>query len=346
MNESSSYIVGGYVRDTLLGLNSKDKDYVVVCASIADMEQRFEQRVGADFPVWLDKSGNEWALARKERSIGNGYNDFEVETHEVTLEEDLSRRDFTINALAVDVSDTNNVTSSSIIDFYGGLADLNARVLRHVSIAFKEDPVRILRGARFLARYASLGFTMAPETVELCREMVSDGMLDSVTPERIWTETKKALLEYHSEVYFDFLIDIGFIENISTAARENLRYANMIDYNSSDLVAIKWASIAHQHIPEFKPTKRYIKVARIARLIRNTDINDPIDMYHLMNSIKAWNPTDPVIALGLVASGDPIKSLKIHRLSELAKNIVVDCEPGPEYGAELARLRKEVITND
>lgn len=156
------YLVGGAVRDQLLGLPIQERDWVVVGATIQDMLQQGFRQVGKDFPVFLHpKTGEEYALARLERKTGAGYTGFAFDTSaQITLEDDLQRRDLTINAMA-------QTTTGEIIDPYHGQADLKARLLRHVSIAFVEDPVRILRVARFAARYATLGFTIAPETLVL-----------------------------------------------------------------------------------------------------------------------------------------------------------------------------------
>ncbi|MBU8977430.1 multifunctional CCA addition/repair protein [Lysobacter sp. MMG2] len=182
------YLVGGAVRDRLLGLPAGDRDWVVVGETQDSMEAAGFRAVGRDFPVFLDPdTGEEHALARTERKSGRGYRGFVVDADpSVTLEEDLQRRDFTINAIAQD-------EDGALVDPYGGARDLQARVLRHVGPAFAEDPLRVLRAARFMARFASLGFTVAPETMALMREMVRSGELSELTPERVWQETRRAL---------------------------------------------------------------------------------------------------------------------------------------------------------
>lgn len=187
------YEVGGCVRDRLLGLEPKDVDYVVVGATPDQMIERGFQQVGASFPVFLHPAtGSEYALARTERKTAVGYNGFITDHNpSVTLEDDLRRRDLTINSMAYD-QDTNTV-----IDPYGGRADLQAGILRHTSEAFAEDPVRVLRTARFAARY---GFTIADETLELMDRVVPE--LDFVPAERIWTEMEKGLMEAHPEKMF------------------------------------------------------------------------------------------------------------------------------------------------
>jgi tRNA nucleotidyltransferase (CCA-adding enzyme) len=183
------YLVGGAVRDALLGQAPGDRDWVVVGASQEQMEAQGYKPVGRDFPVFLHpKTGEEHALARTERKSGRGYRGFVVDADpSVTLEEDLQRRDFTINAIARDE------TSGELVDPWGGLRDIEQRVLRHVGPAFSEDPLRVLRAARFMARFAPLGFTLAPETAALMRQMANSGELDTLVPERVWQELRKVL---------------------------------------------------------------------------------------------------------------------------------------------------------
>ena len=182
------YAVGGAVRDRLLGLPVQDRDFVVVGASPEEMTRLGFRPVGKDFPVFLHPvTGEEYALARTERKTARGYKGFQVyASPEVTLEEDLRRRDLTINAMAEDAE-------GRIVDPYGGQGDLEARWLRHVSPAFAEDPVRILRVARFAARFPD--FSVAPETLGLMREMVADGEVDALVPERVWQEVSRGLME-------------------------------------------------------------------------------------------------------------------------------------------------------
>jgi len=185
-----TYLVGGAVRDRLLGLPVKDRDYVVVGATPQALRDRGFRAVGKDFPVFLHpQTHEEYALARTERKTGRGYHAFEFDTApHVTLEEDLRRRDLTINAIAED-------DDGALVDPFHGAADLQDKILRHVSPAFAEDPVRVLRVARFAARYASRGFRIADETLELMRHMVADGEVDHLVPERVWAELRKALAE-------------------------------------------------------------------------------------------------------------------------------------------------------
>lgn len=196
------YLVGGAVRDELLGLPIKEKDWVVVGTTVNQMLDLGFRPVGKDFPVFLHPETNEeYALARTERKVGPGYAGFTFNVSAaVTLEEDLARRDLTINAMA-------KALSGEVIDPYGGKADLTRKILRHVSDAFVEDPVRILRVGRFLARYLSMGFVVAPETNQLMKNMVEAGEVDALVAERVWKELERALSEKHPEAFFQVLAD-------------------------------------------------------------------------------------------------------------------------------------------
>ncbi len=204
-----SYLVGGAVRDKLLGRHVADRDYVVVGTTPADMLAAGFKPVGKDFPVFLHPdTAEEYALARTERKTGAGYHGFAfIADSSVTLEADLARRDLTINAMAED-------QHGALVDPYGGLRDLHARVLRHVSPAFAEDPVRVLRVARFLARYAPLGFQIADETLQLMRDMVTSGEVDHLVPERVWAETRKALSEPRPSAFLQSLRACGALERL------------------------------------------------------------------------------------------------------------------------------------
>jgi tRNA nucleotidyltransferase (CCA-adding enzyme) len=198
------YLVGGAVRDRLLGRAVSERDWVVVGATPEELERAGYIPVGRDFPVFLHPTTKEeHALARLERKVAPGYRGFTTQfSPDVSLEDDLRRRDLTINAMAEDAG-------GAIIDPYGGRRDLEARLLRHVSPAFAEDPVRILRVARFAARYAPLGFRVADETMDLMRRMVADGEVASLVAERVWTETEKALGEPAPDVFIETLRACG-----------------------------------------------------------------------------------------------------------------------------------------
>ena len=204
------YLVGGAVRDRLLGLPVGEKDWVVVGATPADLAAQGYTPVGKDFPVFLHPATKEeYALARLERKVGPGYHGFTTAfSPDVTLVEDLKRRDLTINAMAQPADAAGN-PRGGLIDPYGGHSDLEARLLRHVSEAFVEDPLRVLRVARFAARLAPLGFRIAQETRALMAHIVASGEMTHLTPERVWRETERALNTPRPEVYFQVLHDCG-----------------------------------------------------------------------------------------------------------------------------------------
>ena len=198
------YLVGGAVRDKLLNRPVTDHDHVVVGARPEDMLEQGFRPVGKDFPVFLHpRTNEEYALARTERKTGHGYHGFAFQADpSVTLEEDLARRDLTINAIA-------EGEDGQLVDPFHGVRDLEERLLRHVSPAFVEDPVRLLRVARFAARFAPLGFTVAPETMALMQQMVRDGEIDHLVPERVWQETRKALGEAQPSAFLQVLRESG-----------------------------------------------------------------------------------------------------------------------------------------
>ncbi|MDP2025374.1 multifunctional CCA addition/repair protein [Sulfuriferula sp.] len=201
------YTVGGAVRDALLGLPVKDRDHVVVGATPEQMVALGYQPVGKDFPVFLHPETHaEYALARTERKTARGYKGFSVyAAPEVTLDQDLARRDLTINAIA-------QTDTGELVDPYGGVTDLEARVMRHVSEAFVEDPVRILRVARFMARFGD--FSIAPETLQLMRDMVANGEIDHLVPERVWQELARGLMEVQPSRMFETLRACGALARI------------------------------------------------------------------------------------------------------------------------------------
>jgi tRNA nucleotidyltransferase (CCA-adding enzyme) len=205
-----TYLVGGAVRDKLLNLPAKEQDWVVVGGTPEALLAQGFQAVGKDFPVFLHPDTHEeYALARTERKTGTGYYGFDTRfSPDVTLEQDLLRRDLTINAIAEDVG------TGTLIDPYGGRKDLEAKLLRHVSPAFVEDPLRVLRVARFAARFASMGFSVAKETMVLMHEISGSGELSTLTPERVWRETQLALCSDAPQVYLQVLRECGALKII------------------------------------------------------------------------------------------------------------------------------------
>ena len=252
------YIVGGAVRDRLLGRPVSDRDWVVVGATPEAMLERGFRQVGADFPVFLHpESGEEYALARTERKQGRGYHGFAVHAApDVTLEQDLERRDLTINAMAMN-------EDGRLVDPFGGKDDLTARRLRHVGPAFIEDPLRVLRVARFAAQLAEHGFTLAEETRTLMRRMSENGELADLTAERVWTETAKALSTAQPARYFEVLREVGALAAVFPEVDALFGVPQPAEYHPevdsgihtllvlaaaaelSDSVAVRFAAVCH-----------------------------------------------------------------------------------------------------
>ncbi len=236
------YLVGGAVRDQLLGMPVKERDWVVVGATVEDMLKLGYRQVGKEFPVFLHpKTGEEYALARIEHKVEAGYTGFDFNASpEVTLKEDLRRRDLTINAMAMS-------EEGELIDPYHGKQDLENKILRHVSPAFVEDPVRILRVGRFLARYADRGFTVAAATNIFMQQMVNMGEVDALVPERVWKELERALREPHPEKFFEVLADCQALPRLfpsiemDSAALRTLKAAVTV----SDQSLIRFAALMY-----------------------------------------------------------------------------------------------------
>ena len=287
------YLVGGAVRDYVLAREVTEHDYVVVGATPEQMLELGFSQVGADFPVFLHpKTHDEYALARTERKSGNGYLGFNVHADTtVTLEEDLIRRDLTINAMAIQVNGLfdcgfkqGKFDARDIIDPYGGLADIQQKKLRHVSAAFAEDPVRVLRLARFASRYAPLGFTVDESTTKLTSQMKAAGELSHLVAERVWAETSKALTQAWSDIYFDTLFQLNVLDVIMPklyqASIDNpsqwqlmLSALRMAGEQQADNV-MKFALIAtcfksHQH--HNNPTTEYLEFCQGLKVPKNTE---------------------------------------------------------------------------
>lgn len=204
-----TYLVGGAVRDQIMGFEIKDRDWVVVGSTAQKMLDLGFKQVGKNFPVFLHPSnGEEYALARAERKTSKGYHGFEFDSHsEITLEQDLQRRDLTMNAVAMD-------SQGNLIDPFGGQQDIKKKLIRHVSDAFKEDPVRVLRVARFAARYAGKGYRIAEDTQAMMADMVDNGEVDALVAERVWQEMHACLQEKHCAVFFKALRNCGALAKI------------------------------------------------------------------------------------------------------------------------------------
>lgn len=306
------YLVGGAVRDKLLGLPVKERDWVVVGATVADMLKQGFKQVGKEFPVFLHpKTGEEYALARMERKVEAGYKGFAFDASPlVTLEEDLLRRDLTINAMAEDQDGT-------IIDPYGGQKDLEQRVLRHVSLAFTEDPVRILRVGRLLARYASLGFKIAPETITLMQQMTAAGEVDALVAERVWKELERALAEKNPEQFFTALAAAGALPKLFPAVSldgPGMQALNRATALSTD-TAVRLAALLHafpdpkisinQLATRYRLPNAYLELAKLTA-------------YHHQTALKAQQLTsEPLLSL--------FSALDIYRRDDRFQQFLLAC---------------------
>ncbi|WP_201525902.1 tRNA nucleotidyltransferase [Psychrobacter frigidicola] len=261
------YLVGGAVRDELLGRPIKDKDFVVVGTTVADMLAAGFHQVGADFPVFLHPTNQqEYALARTERKLGHGYQGFSVHASpDVTLQEDLQRRDLTVNAMAIEVTDLADDTpiTGEVIDYYGGLDDIKSKTLRHVSSAFSEDPLRVLRVARFYGRYYDLGFSIADETLVLMRQLVASGELTHLSAERVWQESSRAMMQTSPQVYWEQLFSIGALAALYPYLSSTWQHRTVQDMILSSLrfagqmqLAIhqRWALLMASFLLDLNPT--------------------------------------------------------------------------------------------
>ena len=287
------YLVGGAVRDYVLAREVTEHDYVVVGATPEQMLELGFSQVGADFPVFLHpKTHDEYALARTERKSGNGYLGFNVHADTtVTLEEDLVRRDLTINAMAIEVNGLfdsgfkrGKFDARDIIDPYGGLADINQKKLRHVSAAFTEDPVRVLRLARFASRYAPLGFTVDESTAKLTSQIKAAGELNHLVAERVWSETSKALTQAWSDIYFETLYQLNVLDVIMPklyqASNDNpsqwqlmLSSLRMAGEQQADNV-MKFALVAtcfKSHQQHNNPTTEYLEFCQGLKVPKNAE---------------------------------------------------------------------------
>ncbi len=268
------YLVGGAVRDELLGYPTEEYDYVVVGATPTVMEEKGYSPVGKDFPVFLHpKTKDEYALARTERKSGRGYKGFAINADaSVTLEEDLIRRDLTINAIA-------KSAEGEFIDPYGGREDIQRKLLRHVSDAFREDPVRILRIARFASRYHHLGFTIAPETLSLMREMVNAGEADHLVAERTWKEFSRALGERSPHIFVDVLNNCGALHRVMPEIADLV--TSQQNTNANPLAILRKASTLIKDplrrlatmLHDLVPTA--VKTGESKQIANNVELSDP-----------------------------------------------------------------------
>ena len=295
-----TYRVGGAVRDTLLGHPFRETDWVVVGSTPEAMKALGYTQVGRDFPVFLHPdTKEEYALARTERKSGPGYHGFVVHADpSVTLEQDLERRDLTINAMAMD-------EAGGVIDPYGGQQDLQAKLLRHVSPHFVEDPLRVLRVARFAAGYHHLGFTIAPETMALMGEIVSAGELAHLSTERIWVETEKALTEQNPQIYWQTLKACGALAMVMPelqisqgieALTRSASFTGRADHRWAALLADLPAARAHDASERMKAPKAFTLLASRVSAWRpklKTALRDAEECMALLRALDALRRDEP-----------------------------------------------------
>ena len=303
------FVVGGAVRDVLLQQDPKDIDFVVVGATPEQMIRKGFTQVGADFPVFLDERGREFALARTERKVGSGHKGFETDFDpNVTLEEDLIRRDLTINAMAVRAEDWEDFFMSCgatkfLIDPFGGQHDLIRRRLRHVSEAFAEDPLRVLRVARFAARF---GFAIDKETMKLMTSLVEAGEVDNLTSERVWSEMSRAIMERHPHMFFNTLLEVGAIHTVCddsfVFAGLSHRLPKLVEANANEIE--RWMSIffdldedvISNFITKHRVPTEIAKGIKFAFEMSAAIINrDADDAMRVANKFRLWNDTNKCI---------------------------------------------------
>ena len=294
------YLVGGAVRDALLNRKVVERDYVVVGATPEEMLSQGFTQVGKDFPVFLHpKTQEEYALARTERKSGKGYTGFVCDaSSSVTLEEDLLRRDLTVNAIAQD-------NYGKLIDPYGGKKDLESRLLRHVSEAFSEDPLRVFRVARFATRYAYLGFTIATETMALMQSMAQSGELSTLSAERVWQETKRSLLEKTPHVFFTVLNQAHGLNDWFTELERNVDTALATLKTAVDLEKAKNESFvkdtgSETPLPDSSNSETARLITRFTALL--THLNEE-EAKQLCNRLKVQNQVSEIVSLACKFKG-------------------------------------------
>ena len=297
--QSGCYIVGGAVRDILLGLPGNDIDYVWVGKTSVDMFAKGFKQVGAGFPVFLDNMGNQHALARTEKKVGVGYNGFECTTDQVSLYDDLSRRDLTINALAVKVEDFDLFKQTAdpklVIDFFGGMEDLNNHTLVHINRNFSLDPVRILRTARFASRY---GFNVKQSTINLMK--IINDELNSVPTERIWTEIQKGLMEKYPQIMFNVLTQSNTLDVEIMKPFRNFSTNGLSGTSSTTSLSVKFTLVGlgfcdddYDNLTIPNDCKKLSKMYnQYVGLLSTYDNSNPIQKLNMFMKIGLFNNDD------------------------------------------------------
>ena len=352
--QTKVFIVGGYVRDRLLGRECKDHDFVVVGSTPDEMLALGFQKVGADFPVFLHPlTGDEFALARTERKTGPGYSGFETEFGtDVTLEDDLARRDLTINSMAREVVGWNELghakLSDDIVDPFGGQEDLRDGVLCHTTAAFAEDPLRVLRVARFRARF---GFDVASGTIEMMKSLVRSGETATLTPERVWTEVEKTMSEAHPELFFDSLNDLvhggQFFPGLDTS-----HFKNVTRLSHDGRMMVLFARAPLELLSDLKaPVKVQRQVAKLQAAL-NSDVNCSDEMLDLLKRVDAFlNEDDLHELVDVLWEFDTTLMTLLDRNFKLTRDVNFaslsaeqrDTLKGREVGIAIDNLRLELI---
>lgn len=352
-----AYLVGGAVRDQLLGLPVTDRDWVVVGSTPEDMKAQGFVPVGQDFPVFLHPATHEeYALARTERKSGKGYQGFTFyASPDVTLEEDLVRRDLTINAIAQDAS-------GALVDPFDGQADLQGRWLRHVSPAFVEDPLRVLRVARFAARFAPQGFRVAPETLALMQAIAESGELAHLTPERCWLELEKSLHTPCPAVFFQVLADVEALTVLWPELAEFLHQSPDALMALNDCAASgaqveqRWAqlwagadmSLLEATEQRLKTPNRYRELAALAAQVCDhpgLQGHDADEVFALFERLDAWRRPERAVLFWSLFSASPASLQQAYDAAKglSAKAFVEQGLKGPEVGRALAEARQAAI---
>lgn len=337
------YLVGGAVRDQLLDREPKDFDYVVTGFTVDEMKEMYGEPIGVDFPVWLDEDNNEIAMARTERSTGNGYNDFQVDIENVTIEQDLCRRDLTINSIAQEVDlSTKQPITTSLVDPYDGVHDILTRTLRNTSGAFIEDPLRVLRLARFSARYPD--FNISPHTLELAR-MID---LSSLQKERVWAETEKALYETSPDKYFTTLKDIGYLSYYRPKGGFVLRQRKeVVPFETATRWTIVTGNFNKEMSEKFNPTQLCTFIASQSSTLNIVRHNMVTLAKFLVSMGVNHEHNQPFItAMSRAIDCDWISDLAIDAREEFRRCVrVPELLNGPAIRRSLDEQRTEAIIN-